>query len=236
MLDMYENGVKIREQVQDYTTLDINRFDIKNSQYQTIVSGQYVLDYMLSLYADYKTRARLIALWDIYETMHHDDFLRAWTAWTAAYNPLDNYNGTETNVFLNQDGVLTQRVTHGKTTTVTANDVTTTGYSTTFDSSTERETDKNVQTGNTTNAETGTTATTTEHTPTSITVDGTTYTADSLTAEIKKRQGNLGVTTSQQMITSEIEMRLKSLVCMYIDTFIKDYAYYVSDGWCKYDY
>lgn len=38
--------------------------------------------------------------------------------------------------------------------------------------------------------------------------------------------GNIGVTTTQQMISSELELRLKSWVCDFIDAFINRYTFY----------
>ena len=49
--------------------------------------------------------------------------------------------------------------------------------------------------------------------------------------EIRKltRSGNIGVTTSQQMIESEIEMRKKSVANWLIEFFVKTYMYMLGD-------
>ena len=39
--------------------------------------------------------------------------------------------------------------------------------------------------------------------------------------------GNLGVTTSQQMLQSEIDIRLKNYVKMFVKTFVNEIAYYI---------
>ena len=225
----------IREQIELYTPAFIAEFTITDNDNNTIVTGQNVTQYLKYTYGDYKTRAALLVLWQTYTEIHGADFLKAWVAWNAEYNPIDNYNGTETNVFLTNDGEETETITHGKTTTTTANNVTNTAYSTTFESNAEKETDKNVQSGSTTAADTGTTVTAKDRSAKTLTVGDTTYSADEVHAEMKNRHGNLGITTTQQMITAEIDMRLNPLIKMYIDTFVTDYAYYVSDMWGDYE-
>ena len=42
-----------------------------------------------------------------------------------------------------------------------------------------------------------------------------------------EKAGNLGVTTSQQMLQSEIDIRLKNYVKMFVKTFINEIAYYI---------
>ena len=224
----------IKEQIELYTPAFIAEFTITDNDNNTIVTGQNVTQYLKYTYGDYKTRAALLVLWQTYTEIHGADLLKAWAAWNAEYNHIDNYNGPETNVFLTNDGEETETITHGKTTTTTANDVTNTAYSTTFESNSEKETDKNVQSGSTTSADTGTTVTSKDRTTKTLTVGDTTYSADEVHAELKNRHGNFGVTTTQQMITSEVDMRLNPLIKMYIDAFVTDYAYYVSDMWGDY--
>ena len=43
----------------------------------------------------------------------------------------------------------------------------------------------------------------------------------------ENKSGNIGVTTSQQMIESEIDLRLKNIYDMYIDKFIKNWCYLI---------
>ena len=58
-----------------------------------------------------------------------------------------------------------------------------------------------------------------------MTVDGETVSGHDISYHKLTKGGNLGVTTSQQMIENEIEMRLRPLLKMYLDTFVKEYAY-----------
>jgi hypothetical protein len=221
---------RIDEQIDEYISPPPVS-DIIDSNGDIILTANLLLNYLYHTYGNYKTNAPLSHLWFMYDAIHRADFLKAYAAWTATYNPLDNYNGSETNVYLTNDGNETETITHGKTTTTTANNITNETAVTTFDSNTYKPEGKNEQTGSSTDAESGTTTTQRDRTGKSLTVDGETYTADNVHAELKKRSGNLGVTTSQQMITSEIDMRLNPLVIMYIDTFISEYAYCILGEW-----
>lgn len=218
----------IGEQVDTYTALEIGQlFSIKDSNNNTIISGDAVTDYLKYMYADYKVTRLLHVAWGYYNVMHKDDFLRAYAAWTANYEPLDNYNGTETNVYITNDGDLTSTTTHGKTTTITAESVANENEVTTFDDTDYRPDSKTTQTGDTKQEDRGTTKIQDSHSTTTLSIDGTSYTADKVSGEIKNRHGNLGVTSSQQMIMSEVNMRLYPLVQLYIDEFISEYAYMV---------
>lgn len=218
----------IGEQVDTYTDTEIGQlFSIKDSSNNVIISGDAVTDYLKYMYGDYKVMRLLHVAWGYYNAMHKDDFLRAYTAWTASYEPLDNYNGKETNIYLTNDGDLTSTTTHGKGITTTANSVANVNEVTTFDDTNYRPEGKTTQTGNTVQQDSGTTSVKDIHSTTTLSVDGTSYTADKVSAEIKDRHGNLGVTSSQQMILSEVNMRLYPLVQLYIDEFISEYAYLV---------
>lgn len=227
---------RIDEQIDEYTTpLPIS--DIKDNENNVILTASLLLSYLYNTYGNYKTNAPLANLWFMYDSTHHADFLRAWTAWNAEYNPLENYNGIETNVRQYMDGETTETVSHGKTTTNTikGNGMKTETQVTTFDSETPRDDTITINTGSTETADSGTTTTTTDQSVKSLTVGDEIYTADKIEAETNARHGNLGITTSQQMIMSERDMRMNPLITMYLDTFISDYAYYVSDFWGCYE-
>lgn len=219
----------INEQIDGYIPEIIATFDIKVDN-STVISGEYVTDYMVFMYDGYETRAPLYRLWSTYVQLHAPDFSRAYKAWTQNYDPLSNYDSKETNVYLTDDGSDTTTVTHGKSNTVTANNVKNSYYVTTDESSTPRLENENQQTGSTTDQEGGTTSTTTTHVQTTATIGGGTYSADKIVGELKEKSGNIGVTTSQQMLQSEVELRLNPLVMQYIDTFMREYTYYVSKG------
>ena len=221
----------INEQIAEYIPEQIALFDLKVSG-TTVLAGEYVTDYMMYRYDKYMTNDALYKLWIVYSNIHNADFVKAYTAWTTAYDPLENYNGTETNIYLNQHGTSTDTTTHGKTTTNSTGDggVTTTNQVTTYDDTTFRNDSKSTQTGTTTSTDSGTTAVAKTHEVAELTVDNITYSADEITAEQKNRHGNLGLTSSQKMLTEEVQLRLRPLIELYIDEFISEYCYYVSEG------
>lgn len=237
---MLERPLTIYEQFQEYTLIEIgNYFTIKDADNSTIITGLKVIQYMAEMFGNYKTRSDLAFLWSIYEATHHTDFLKAYAAWESNYNPLQNYDSKETNVYINNDGSETNTTNHGKVDTTAAgsgtNTPTTQNYVTTDDSSSTRLESESKQTGTTTNTESGSTTVTKTHTPTSLTIDSDEYTGDYVRGEIKSKAGNIGVTTSQQMLQSEVDLRLNPLIIQYIDAFVRDYAYYISEEWCCYD-
>lgn len=224
----------ISDQIPLLTTAQRNTFALKNGV-TTIKSADDVLNYFLYTYEYWRTPSPIETAWAVYESMHHSDFEKALNAWLADYDPLHNYDGTETTIDIRKEGTTTTTTApdaqHNSVTTAalentyseTENDVTT------YDSQTPRLDNKSTVTehgGNVTTYDLTNTATTTR-TDTSITYDGETLTGSDVNIHKLEKGGNLGVTTSQQMITSEIEMRLKPLIKMYLDAFIKEYAYCV---------
>ena len=226
---MFDNPKTIHEQIPDLTA---SVFTISDSHNMTILGGSLVLSYFDERYGNYKTRSELSTLWLLYHSIHGADFLKAWAAWNETYNPIENYNGVETTVRMKQDGTETERVTHGKTTTNStgAGGVVNETQTTSVDSGTYRNDTKNIQSGSTTNAESGTTTTTHETSEKSLSIDGTTYTADYVEGETKNRHGNLGVTSTQNMISQERDLRMNPIVELYLDTFISEYAYHTERG------
>lgn len=216
----------LTEQIDALEPEQIALFDIKYDG-ATVCGGETVTNYFKFMYGEYKTTDILYLLWINYTALHGADFSKAYSAWIDTYNPLENYNAHEVNAFITNDGKETTTITHGKTTTLTANSVQTDNMVTTDESATPRLDTRAIQTGNTTDAETGTTTTDIDRTTKSLTINGTTYTADKVTGEIKDKSGNIGVTTTQQMLQSEVDLRMNPLVQLYLDTFINDYTYFV---------
>lgn len=221
----------VNEQIAEYIPEIIALFDLKVDG-ATVISGEYVTDYIKYRYNNYVTEFELYKLWINYSNIHDKDFAKAYKAWTATYDPLENYNGTETNIYLNQHGGTTDTTTHGKVTTnaTGVGGVTTTNKVTTYDDTEFRNDSKTTQEGTTTSTDSGTTSVATTHTPATLTVDSVEYSADEITAEQKNRHGNLGVTSSQKMLTEEVQLRLRPLIEMYVDEFVSQYCYYVSEG------
>lgn len=73
------------------------------------------------------------------------------------------------------------------------------------------------------------------HDTTTMTIDDTTYTADKINAHELTRSGNIGITTTQQMIQSTIDLYAKSLIYDYVYSFIERYTFYAAGGEC-YEY
>ena len=225
-------GTYISEQIALMSTETKAFFAIMKNN-QTLKSGADVLDYISCTYEYWKTSQPIDDLWTVYQTMHHDDFIKAYDAWVADYNPLHNYDGEEIALDIKNEGTTTLTnapdSTHNKITnqatanakTVTSNEVTT------YDDLTPRLDNKSTETptGGTETIYDYKNTSETARATTTMTVDGETVSGHDISYHKLTKGGNLGVTTSQQMIQSEINMRLQPLIKMYIDNFIKEYAY-----------
>lgn len=225
-------GMYISEQIALMSAATKAFFAITKNN-QTLKSGADVLDYINSTYEYWKTSKPLDELWTVYQSMHHDDFIKAFDAWSADYDPLHNYDGTEIVVDVKKEGTTTLTntpdATRNKVTTratvdaktVVENDVTS------YDSTTPRLDNKSTETptGGTETIYDYKNTSDSSRGETSMSIDGETITGNDISYHKLTKGGNLGVTTSQQMIQSEIDMRLQPLIKMYIDTFICEYAY-----------
>lgn len=225
----------IDEQISSYYDADIAHFDLKDKDGNIIVTGAEVLGYFTNTYSGYKTQITLFNLWDVYNAIYKPNFLKAYEASTLEYNPISNYDSKETNVYLTNEGKEKNEVKHGKTTTNTANDVTNETKTTSDVSEDYRNEEKTIQSGSTTVADSGTTTTNITREAKSLTVGEKIYSADEVRAEIKEKSGNIGVTTSQQMLQSEIDLRLSPVVMLYLDQFANTYFYYVGGVWNDFD-
>jgi len=226
-------GKYISDQIPLLTETERALFAIKKNN-ATIKTADDVLNYISVTYEYWKTPHDLVDAWVVYVAMHNDDFIKALDAWLADYNPLNNYDGTEISIDVKKEGNTTltntpdsqrNKVTTRATAdakTVVENDVTS------YDSTTPRLDNKSTETP------TGGTETIYDYKntsdsargETSLSIDGETITGNDVSYHRLTKGGNLGVTTSQQMIQSEIDMRLQPLIKLYIDTFIREYAYY----------
>ena len=141
---------------------------------------------------DTETREKLAGI--IY-TMFGDKWSKLWDAFNMEYNPIENYSMTEHE---ERDDVTTREGSDTLTMTGTDTDAltgTTENEVSAFNSSDYSDNTKNEQL--TTNTETRNMTDTTTH-DTTDTLDG---------ERTLTRSGNIGVTTSQQMLQSEIELR-----------------------------
>ena len=138
-------------------------------------------------------------------------------AYTSEYNPIENFNsisirtenfGQQTHIFNKGSESITNN--SGSSTDNT------TEYVTSYDSNTFSESNKITQ-------QNGEKINTIEN---SNREDRDTLENYSNTIS-ENKSGNIGVTTSHQMIESEIDLRLKNIYDMYIDKFIKNWCYLI---------
>lgn len=181
---------------------------------------------------------QLQAKFALFRVVYKDFGEGVYKALKVQYNLLDNYNGKETHT-------ITE-------TTIKTGEIATTGENTNNTSSTGENTNNASSTATWTNTEKVTTfetdtlktaggadatsdSTTTDTSTTSNTLTGTatassTQTFNNVTdtknfTETTERAGNLGVTTSQQMIMSELDLRSKYICAkMVVDKFIEVYC------------
>lgn len=200
---------------------------------ETLIASNVVSRYLIYNYGSFICND-LYAKFILYNAMQAADLKRALDAWNADYNPLENYNGEIERVTLDNHGKETRKHTtggdggtHNMVTNAALANTATTHETTTYDSTALRTESKDSNTGGTVTTDDLHTQDTTERENKALTVGETTYAADDVHSETEKKHGNLGVTTSQQMIESEIEMRLNPVTKQYLDRFVFQYCMYV---------
>lgn len=169
-------------------------------------------------------KAEFKGIFDAWKDCVGADFKKAVDALAQSYDPLENYDrheeGTETDehhkgskTSFGEETIVTPRVKTKNTT-----------YKVAFDSSTEVETDALVsepQNG-TDKTERDATKNFTKHED----IDASTFDKDVHEFTNRRTHGNIGVTTSQQMLQSEWELRIKNYTADMIDAFVTMYCYY----------
>lgn len=154
-------------------------------------------------------------IWLLYLDMYDDSIDKSMIALRTEYNPLENYDRTESG------GETESRDPNGRTYTYNSTTTTTAGLYgdktevSTYDSGLkdERKSLRGHETNeHDTEAKTGT--------------DGVTDTfGDRTTTRNSRVHGNIGVTTSQQMLAAELEIRRYNLFADYINRFIRTYCF-----------
>lgn len=125
------------------------------------------------------------------------------------YNPIENYNSSETETSTNE--TTTTSGTENTTTTTTNSTTENSGETTNKVSPYDSENFSNDNNSNSSN-----TSTVNGTDSTSITDSGNISSNGTLTRTLT-RKGNIGVTTTQQMIESEYELRAKNLVFEFLE-------------------
>lgn len=166
------------------------------------------------------TTAAFITLYNDYRENTKMQLYRAWAALQAEYDPISNYDMTETGADgrkLDSDTITPTGGTQTRTYRAGLNS-TGDGVQADFVEVTPKEDAKTETThGNTQTAD----------------FDGTTHSGYYEAKEhFFKRSGNIGVTTAAQMIQGELEVRVRDLLREWVKGFIDRYCYFVG-GDCE---
>lgn len=203
----------------------------------TLIASNVVTRYLIYNYGEFIC-SDLYLKFETYNAMQSGDLSRALTAWNADYNPLENYNGVIDRVTTDTHGDETRTHktggeggTHNKVTIEALNNSYTQHDVTTYEDQPPRMESKDTTSGGTETTDDLHTEDKTTHTEVNKTVGDTTYSGDEVHTEREDKHGNIGVTTSQQMIMSEAEMRLNPVIKQYLDRFIYQYAVYIGGAW-----
>lgn len=212
-------------------------YNDSNNNEVTLITSEQVSKFLTYKYGCFIC-SNLYSKFLFYNSMHIDDLKKAFEAWNANYNPLDNYSGETERIHTRDDGDETKTHTtggnggtHNKVTNQALSGTYTQHDTTTYDSATFRGESKDSQYGGTETIDDLHTEDKTSHSTVSKTIDSTSYSGDEINHEIEKKHGNLGVTTSQEMITSEIDMRLNPLAVRYLELFVAEFCSYVGGAW-----
>lgn len=195
-------------------------YNYDNSIFDDIVfptdfNKQNFIDYILlnfaeleCLYPNPEYLKKAVKAWSI---ARQKAWVRIWTALSAEYSPIENYDRQEEWVDHTQ-GENNNSVTEDKTddgTTNGTNDATITNYATSFNSDTPKETDHSVAHSE---------AAGTSHNQDHGTTNGK-ETKNEENTRTGRAHGNIGVTTNQRMITEELELRKNDFCHIVADEF-----------------
>lgn len=209
-IQMVENEL-LNSEFSTYFNVTVSNNVFVNGAYVCINLVTKFNSWLFPVFTDDNTIQNLISLWQTYikEWQHSID--KMYDALYSDYNPLHNYD-------MNENESIGRKI--DKTVTTPTGTTTQTNKSTTFDDTTYRDVEE------ITNSVNMSTEVTPNNTQTIENIEG-----NFNNAEIRKlsRSGNIGVTTSQQMIESEIELRKKSIADWLIEFFVKKYMYTVGD-------
>ncbi len=182
-------------------------------------------DYYFTAYEDRATAADFKALWKMWIRNNGENLYRQYHALFATYNPLHNYDMQETAADGKRiDKTVTDTQPTGKTISETQQDRNAIGSAATGDPIMHTKTETSYDQAKSTETETPSNTQ-------SMSFDGSTLTGYHDAAEhYLQRSGNIGTTTSMQMIRSEVEGRRDEMVDLlydFIKRFVDRYCYYV---------
>ena len=200
----------------------------------TYISSEIVIAYLYNRYGDFYC-TNLHTKFEVFQGLHTRDFARAFEAMAAEYDPLNNFNITETRATMENHGKTTDtRKTDANHNTVTASALAGTKsetYTTTDDSTTPRLDTRDTSEGGTATTDDLWTTNEKERANTSLTLDGFEYEAHDVHAERITNQGDTGNVTAQSMIEEERKLRLNPVQKNFLDLFIIENACYIGGAW-----
>lgn len=232
--------ISIPEYLHTCTNAEKAKLMIKDGN-TTILSYDNLANYLGFKYYNFVTPHNLADAFESFKAITLPDMLKAYKAYELEYNPISNYDSNEKDVKQLLHGLktttrtpnLTNATQHGLTQTTSFTNRETENDVTTFDSQNFRPEDRTTESGTTTTGNTGTDSTSTTGTDTTTeTYDlttfvegGTTYSGDEIEINTNTKSGNIGVTTSQQMLQSEKDLRMSPILEIYLDKFINNYCF-----------
>lgn len=194
------------------------------AQFYLFVRGK-MREYVFDSLADTEigAKAELKELFGLWCAAMGENVWRALSAFYSDYNPIENYNREE----LGTEDIARHKGTkraHNEDVSETPTTMTTTGSVTAYDSGTENEVSQAVTAPTGSNTRVALAASNYE---TETDIDGTTYDHDTTSFDGRVTKGNIGVTTTQDMIQSELDLRRKNLLFDYMAMFVNEFCYLV---------
>ena len=174
-------------------------------------------------------------LFNLYAKDHKENYLKMLSTLSMEYNPIENYNRVEDTTITDNYGEKTREIgkqdfTNGEVKTDLSTGAQTISNNNKhsvnpYDSSSYYENEKDEQT-QTIGARTDSNTVRQHINSTGARTDKDNTYKDTHTT-VSNVSGNIGVTTTQQMITSELELRKTSIIFEYYKNFVEKYAFFI---------
>lgn len=186
-----------------------------------LIDGQIVKDYFNRLYGNWSVMvvdsADFLNLWNLHNSIESFNLYKMIDAFNSEYDPISNYDSNIREEWVkgkqettNNYGISKTTNTAGATSTTQINSETTADNTAAFNNRTKSQI----------NGDAATNTTETDARVDKSTTEG--YTD----VRIFTQKGNIGVTTSQQMIQSSLELYRQNPTLYYLNNFIQRYCYY----------
>lgn len=204
-----------------------------------LIDGQIVKDYFNRLYGNWSIEAvdsaDFLILWNLHNSIESFSLYKMIDAFNSEYDPISNYDSNireewikgkqeTTNNYgvattTNNYGVTKTTVTQGATATTQINSETTADNTENYKNRTKSQINGDSVT-NTNQADAR------EDSSTTNAREDKTTTESYTDVRVFTQKGNIGVTTSQQMIQSSLELYKQNPTLYYLNNFVKMYCYY----------